>query len=251
MSASWAGHHAGGGRAAQDDLKFTVVLSDDDFQKDLRQINAPCVTFEETPRMVAGHFILTRYSTWRIDLNAKAKQIKIMPRVTTKDCAALVLTDIEIYGSNRVDQLAARAMTADIDGDGVTEVLFARQDGFINVFRLDDGFNLARISVGAPIIGMTVLTGQDGKPRIVAGTRFGVQVFGTDLKKIGGVSLPAQAATFAGPGGKDEDRVYVVGPDGSVSVLVLADRGTASFPNWIGPRARSQCRVVTERATTN
>ena len=58
-------------------------------------------------------------------------------------------------------------------------------------------------------------------PRIVVGTRFGVQVFGTDLKKIGGVSLPAQAAAFAGPGGKDKDRVYVVGPDGSVSVLVL------------------------------
>jgi hypothetical protein len=41
------------------------------------------------------------------------------------------------------------------------------------------------------------------------------------LKTIGGVSLPAQAAAFAGPGGKDKDRVCVVGPDGSVSVLVL------------------------------
>ena len=91
-----------------------------------------------------------------------------------------------------MDQLAARAMTADIDGDSVPEVLFARQDGFINVFRLDDGFNLGRISVGEPIIGMTVLTGQHGKPRIVVGTRFGVQVFGTDLKMIGGVSLPAR-----------------------------------------------------------
>ena len=58
-------------------------------------------------------------------------------------------------------------------------------------------------------------------PCIVVGTRFGVHVFGTDLKKIGGVSLPAQAAAFAGPGGKDKDRVYIVGPDGSVSVLVL------------------------------
>ena len=109
----------------------------------------------------------------------------------------------------------------DIDGDGVPEVLFARQDGFINVFRLGDGFNLSRINVGEPIIGMTVLTGRDGKPRIVVGTRFGVQVFGTDLKKIGGISLPAQLAAFAGPGGRDKDRVYVVGSDGSVSVLVL------------------------------
>lgn len=460
---------AGGRARGAGDLKFTVVLSDDNFQKDLRKIDAHCVTFEETPRMVAGHFILTRYPTWRIDLNAKAKQIKIMPRATTKDRAALVLTDIEVYGSNRVDQLTAKATAADIDGDGadellvatsqkelaaydasgkrlwhhvydgeihdlavadldedgksealcyldteklhrvngdgserpvgdvntvctsgvnifsigawgpddprkkevvlwsgepsafkvlpdgtvkqikayapqaslrlvnvypnepeamavlssyefaillarkddggnyvrlasrpvtgsnsgneasppgvlrqfckilvvdargekwlvggvasglnvyplrtftkdakeegwryntggpcatavaaqdidgdgVPEVLFARQDGFINVFRLGDGFNLGRISVGEPIIGMTVLKGRDGKPCIVVGTRFGVQVFGTDLKKIGSVSLPAQAAAFAGPGGKDKDRVYVVGPDGSVSVLVL------------------------------
>jgi hypothetical protein len=60
-----------------------------------------------------------------------------------------------------------------------------------------------------------------GKPRIVVGSRFGVQVFGTDLKKTGGLPLPAQAVAFAGPGRKDKDRVYVVGPDGSVSVLVL------------------------------
>jgi hypothetical protein len=109
----------------------------------------------------------------------------------------------------------------DTDGDGVPEVLFARQDGFINVFRLGDGFNLARISVGEPIIGMTVLTARDGKPRIVVGTSFTVQFFSTNLKKIGAVSLPAQAAAFAGPGGKDKDRVYVVGPQGSVSVLIL------------------------------
>jgi hypothetical protein len=460
---------AGGMARGPGDLKFTAVLSDDNFQKDVREVDAPAVAFEETPRMVAGHFCMTRYPTWRIDLNAKAKQIKIRPRATAKDRAALVLTDIEAYGSHRVDQLAAQAIAADIDGDGadellvatsqkelaaydaggkrlwhhlydgeihdlavadldedgkrqalcyldteklhrvngdgserpvgdvntvytkgvnifsigawgpddprkkevvlwcgepsafkvlpdgtvqrvkayapqatlrlanvypnepeamavlssfefailsarkdeagnyvrlgsrpvtgsnsgneatpagtlkqfckilvvdasgekwlvggvasglnvyplrtfakdakedgwryntggpcaaalaaqdidgdgVPEVLFARQDGFVNVFRLRDGFQLARISVGQPIIGMTVLRGRDGKPRIVVGTTFGVQVFGKDLKKIGGLSLPAQAAAFAGPGGKDRDRVYVVGTDGSVNVLVL------------------------------
>ena len=123
--------------------------------------------------------------------------------------------------NHAAEELASAVAAQDIDGDGVPEVLFARQDGFINVFRLGDGFKLARISVGEPIIGMTVLTGRDGKPCIVVSTRFGLQVFGTDLQKIGGVSLPAQAAAFAGPGGKDKDRVYVVGPDGSVSVLAL------------------------------
>lgn len=46
-----------------------------------------------------------------------------------------------------------------------------------------------RLSVSEPIIGMAVLTGRDGNPRIVVGTKFGVQVFGTEIKKIGGISL--------------------------------------------------------------
>ena len=48
-----------------------------------------------------------------------------MPRTTTKDRVALVLTDIEVYGSHRVDQLAAKATAADIDGDGADELLVA------------------------------------------------------------------------------------------------------------------------------
>jgi hypothetical protein len=446
------------------------MLSDDNFQKDVRKVDPPTVVFEETPRMVAGHFVLTRYPTWRIEVNAKAKQVKVMPRATTKERAALVLTDIEVYGAERVDQLAAKAFAADIngdgadelvaatsqrelaaydaqgkrlwnhvydgdihdlavadleedgkaevlayldteklhrvngdgseravgdvntvctrgvnifsigawgpddlkkkevvlwsgepsafkvlpdgtvktvkayapqaalrianvhpdapeamatlssydftvlsarrdaegnyirlgsrpvtgsnsgneatpagtlkqfckivvadargtkwlvggvasglncypitsfakgakeeegwryntggpcatallaqdvDGDGVPEVLFARQDGFVNVFRLADGAVAGCINVGEPIIGMAVLKGKDAKPRIVVGTRFGVYVFGTDLKKIGGLALPTQAAAFAGPGGKERDRVYVVDAGGKVTVLVL------------------------------
>ena len=44
-AASAAGRARGAGG-----LKFTVVLSDDNFQTDLRTINAPSVTFEETYR---------------------------------------------------------------------------------------------------------------------------------------------------------------------------------------------------------
>jgi hypothetical protein len=110
-------------------------------------------------------------------------------------------------------------LAQDIDGDGAPEILLARQDGFVNVFKLADGSPVGRLNVGEPIIGMTVLTGKHGKRRIVVGTKFGVHVFGTDLKLIGRQALPAVA--FAGPGGKARDRVYVVDGAGQVTVLTL------------------------------
>ncbi len=72
-----------------DDFKFSLVLSDDGFQKDLRTVETPKVTFEETPRMVAGHFVLTRYPTWRIEVGAAARQIKLLPRPSDKAQALL------------------------------------------------------------------------------------------------------------------------------------------------------------------
>jgi len=64
-----------------------------------------------------------------------------------------------------------------------------------------------------------MLKGKDGKPRIAVGTKFSIQLFGADLKLIGRQAIPAVA--FAGPGGKDRDRVYVVDGAGKVTVLIL------------------------------
>jgi hypothetical protein len=63
-------------------------------------------------------------------------------------------------------------------------------------------------------------------PVLVVGTKFSVQLFardpaGTGLKRGGRNVLPVSAAAFAGPGGKNKDRAFVVGPDGSVTVMVL------------------------------
>jgi hypothetical protein len=112
-------------------------------------------------------------------------------------------------------------LAEDLDGDGTPEILFARQDGFINVFRLADGSEVGRIDVGEPIIGMAALAGRDGKPCIAVGTKFSVCLYGTDLKKVGGAMLPASVAAFAGPGGKDKNRLYVVDVAGNVTVLSL------------------------------
>jgi hypothetical protein len=117
------------------------------------------------------------------------------------------------------------ALAEDINGDGVPEVFVARLDGFVNVLRLSDGASLGMLGTGQPILGMCMLTGKDGKAMLAVGTNFGVHLFGGDpatgsMKKVGEQKIPT-AAAFAGPGGKNKDRVYVIGPDGVVSVLVL------------------------------
>jgi hypothetical protein len=114
---------------------------------------------------------------------------------------------------------AIAAAVEDFNGDGVPEVLLGRLDGFVNVLKLTDGSLLGLMSTGQPIVGMAVLKGKDGKACLAVATKFGVHLFGNDFKRVGTQAMPV--AAFAGPGGKDKDRVYVVGPDGSVNVLKI------------------------------
>jgi hypothetical protein len=121
---------------------------------------------------------------------------------------------------------AVAAMVEDITGDGVPEVFLARKDGFVNILKLADGSSLSLLNLGEPILGMAMLKGKDGKPRLTVGTKFGVRLFvpdpaGTGMKEIGRNVLPVPAAAFAGPGGKDKDRVFVVDAAGNVTVLSL------------------------------
>jgi hypothetical protein len=113
------------------------------------------------------------------------------------------------------------AMAEDSDGEGAPEVFLARKDGFVNVYKLADGSSVGLLNTGEPVLGMAMLLAKDGKPRLAVGTKFGVHLFGTDLKEIGGHELPVPAAGFAGPGGKDRDRVYVIDVAGNVTILVL------------------------------
>ena len=114
---------------------------------------------------------------------------------------------------------AVAALTQDIDGDGVPEVFMARLDGFVNVLKLADGSSLGTLSTGEPILSMAVLKGKDGKPRLAVGTKFAVHLFGPDLKPLGKQAI--SSIGFAGPGGKERDRVYVVDAAGKVTVLVM------------------------------
>jgi len=114
---------------------------------------------------------------------------------------------------------ATAALLEDLNGDGVPEVLLGRHDGFVNILKLADGTPLGMLNTGEPILGMAMLKGKDGKPCLAVGTKFAVHLFGADLKTIGRQAIAAVA--FAGPGGKNRDRVYVVDAAGQVTVLTL------------------------------
>ncbi len=111
------------------------------------------------------------------------------------------------------------ALAEDITGDGIPEVFLARQDGFVNVFKLADGSSLGLLNTGEPILGMAILHAQDGKPCLAVGTRMGVHLFSNDLKPLGRAAMPVTG--FAGPGGKNKDRAYVVDAAGNVTVLIV------------------------------
>ena len=104
-------------------MKFSLVLSDDGFKNDLRKIDQPKVTFEFTCYPPADHTTMQHFGTWRIEVGQKARQVKVLPRATTKERAKLDLRDIEVYAAGRVDELAVKVSAADLDGDGSNELV--------------------------------------------------------------------------------------------------------------------------------
>ena len=111
------------------------------------------------------------------------------------------------------------ALAEDLSGDGEPEVLLARLDGFINVFRIADGHMLAVLNVRDQTTGMALLRDQPGKPCLAVGTRTGVLLFGSNYQLLGRASLPVTALT--GPGGVQGDCVYTIDAAGQVTVLQL------------------------------
>jgi hypothetical protein len=107
----------------QGDMKFSLVLSDDGFKNDLRKIDEPKVTFEYTSYPPADHTTMQHFGTWRIEVAQKARQVKVLPRATTRERAKLDLREIQLYAAQRVDELAVKVSAADMDGDGSNELV--------------------------------------------------------------------------------------------------------------------------------
>jgi hypothetical protein len=97
-------------------------------------------------------------------------------------------------------------------------IFVAREDGFVNVFDLD-GKTIGLLNTGEPILGMCLLGEKGAARRLAVVTKFGVYVFGPDLKKLG--RCPQSSKSFAGPGGQNKDRVYCVDDTGKVTVVVI------------------------------
>jgi hypothetical protein len=116
------------------DFKFSLVLSNDGFQKDIRKIDSPAVNFEETVEFAKQHGTMDRLPTWRIQVGQKATQIRILPRATTKERPRLVLRDLEVYEAQPVNELAAMAIAADINGDGANELVVGTSEKELAAF---------------------------------------------------------------------------------------------------------------------
>ena len=111
------------------------------------------------------------------------------------------------------------ALAEDLNADGVPEVFLGREDGFVNVFALDGGKPIAMLNAAGPVLGLAMLQDRKGRACLAVGTQFGVHLVGPDFKRRGMRAMPA--AAFAGPGGKDRDRAFVVDASGHVTVLIL------------------------------
>jgi len=129
------------------------------------------------------------------------------------------------WGFNTGGVPIVAALAEDLNSDGLPEVCLAREDGFVNILSLATGAPLALLNTGEPILGMAVLGVKSGSSprRLAIGTRFAVHVCGPDFARIS--RTPAPAIGFAGPGGRDRDRVFIVQCGGRIAVLVLSGIG--------------------------
>jgi hypothetical protein len=206
-----------------DDFRFSLVLSDDGFQKDVRRIAAPKVLYEETPALSVGHFTMPRLPTFRVEIGGRAKQVKLLPRATTKERPDLTLTDVEVYGAERVDALHTRAFAADIDGDGVNELVVGTSEHEVAAYDCK-GKVLWRKTYDGQILRMdTADLDEDGQTETI------VYLTTEQLRKINGDGSErpigdlnkAQIAAFQHAGVGAMNAMAAWGPDGASQKEVL------------------------------
>ncbi|NQU76979.1 MAG: VCBS repeat-containing protein, partial [Planctomycetes bacterium] len=108
----------------KDDLTFSVVLSDDGFQKDLRTIDHPEVVYEETGLEAIHHWDVGRLPTFRIAINQPARQVRIKIEALNPKKPYVALTQVEVYAADLAAAgLRTKAFAADINGDGANELV--------------------------------------------------------------------------------------------------------------------------------
>ena len=229
------------------DFKFTLILSDDGFQKDLRKIDNPEVTFEETAQIGIGHSSMYRLPTWRIQVQGKARQLKLLPRSMDKNNSSLCMNDLEVYGDRPNGVLSARALIADIDSDGSNELIVSTSQREIAAYDAD-GKRLWNKALDGDVLLMDVADLDDnGKMEAIAylTSEKLLRINGDGTERLGGdihkafaqvkpgsaVALGAMATWASGGPGKKEVWLW-----GEPSCRVLAD-GTVKLLASVSPNA--------------
>ncbi len=229
------------------DFKFSLVLSDDGFQKDIRKIDAPPVNFEETIEFAKQHGRMDRLPTWRIEVGQKARQVKLLPRAATKERARLVLTDLEVYEAKPVDELTAQALVADLNGDGANELVVGTSQKELAAFD-GDGKRLWHKDSPGDIIKLDAADLDDsGKSQtlVMLGTERLLRLEADGSERPGGDLYKAQCEAYNGcAGATGVTSLSVWGPDdpkkkevilnSCTPFRVLADGSMKMVPKCMG-----------------
>jgi hypothetical protein len=218
------GHSAyGQPNNAPGDFTFALVLSDDGFQRDLRTNASPVVTMEETPSIGVGHGSMLRLPTWRVAVGATARQIRLLPRAAATAPRDLNLTRIDVDGAASVDELAAKAVAADVDGDGVNELVVATSEKELAVHDAAGKRRWTKACAGDILrLGAEDLE-TDGKAEILAylATEKLMRVNGDGTERPGGDLYAAQMEYFKQSGSASITAMAAWAPDGAARKEVL------------------------------
>jgi hypothetical protein len=151
------GGHENWGRTwhEPDGFSFALTLSDDGFQQDVRALDEPRVTVENTPLFGAIYYSLSRLPTWRIEVGQRARQVRIRPRATRQDQPELCLTEIEAYAPGPPDGLSITAQVADLDGDGANELVVASSNQELAAYASDGRRLWTRATTPHDVYGLT------------------------------------------------------------------------------------------------
>jgi hypothetical protein len=127
----------GNGLYRDGDLKFALVLSDDNFGQDVRRMDQPQVTFDETGIYPIFHHDFGRLPTFRLEVGATARYIRIVPASVNPEKPFVSFQGCEVYGPEPADDLVVRTFAADLNGDGGNELVVGTSNREIAAFGAD------------------------------------------------------------------------------------------------------------------
>jgi hypothetical protein len=119
------------------DLKFSLALSNDGFRQDIRRVEQPLVTFEETDIYPIHHHDIGRLPTFRVEIDDVAQDIQVIPESVDPAKAFVSFQGAELYAADKVQGLSAKAFAADLNGDRSNELVVGTNDRQVAAYAAD------------------------------------------------------------------------------------------------------------------